>query len=228
VFVVSALAVFTFRSHGCACVGAEKPRELTEKEKMAAALFGGVGATTSSVGRGRKATTATATASPANKTGSVAGFGGTSSPAPAAASASDDLDLLGLGSSAPAPAPASAGGVIDLFGAPAAVSAVPSAASLPASLALVVGSSPRSPPSNQVFSRDASVTLSGYKAFKVRATVCLYRWTLSMVVFVRSRYASGRCIGSCAVHHEHVVLRPSWRVSRRGSRTLRHGKVALV
>ena len=107
--------------HHLNCVrsrAAEKPRELTEKEKLAAALFGGVatsGGASSGVGRGRKSNPPTSTS-----TGAPSIPLTTSAPAP---SASNDLDLLGFGGGAPAPAPAAGG--LDLFGglAPAAPAA---------------------------------------------------------------------------------------------------------
>ena len=45
----------------CLLCAAEKPRELTEKEKMAAALFGGISSTStsSSAGRGRRTAVST-------------------------------------------------------------------------------------------------------------------------------------------------------------------------
>ena len=102
-----------------------KPRELTEREKMAAALFGGIAAAPAP---------SPAPASPTPRAGRLgrigarAGSAAAPSPAPAPAPPAPADDLLGLmggmdlGASAPAPAPApaaaSAGGLGDLFSMP--------------------------------------------------------------------------------------------------------------
>lgn len=129
-----------------------KPRELTEKEKLAASLFGGIAASTTGGGPpagSMFATPASAAASkPAAATATASGglFGGLggaaarpagpwgAAPAPAPAPANDLLDLFGgpvAAAPKPAPAPAAAamgGGLGDLFGAPAPAPAPKAAA----------------------------------------------------------------------------------------------------
>lgn len=107
------------------------PRELTEKEKMAAALFGGIGATTATkpaTTPAKKPVTTTTTTTqlptlPATTTASTA-VKAVPTPAPAPApkpSTVDDLfDIFGSSTPAPAPAVASTynSGLDDIFAAP--------------------------------------------------------------------------------------------------------------
>jgi AP-4 complex subunit epsilon-1 len=117
-----------------------KPRELTEKEKLAASLFGGVGAAGggglfggTNVGGGmgaRKPAAAPAPAlaaakAPVQAPAPAAALPTAAKPvaAPAPAPASNVDDLLGLSWSAPAPAAAPRNDFGDIFGAPATASA---------------------------------------------------------------------------------------------------------
>lgn len=77
------------------------------------------------------------------------------------------------------------------------------AASLPGSLALIVGSSPRIPATNQTFGQDASVAVSGYKSLKDDALV--------VVLFVSNN--SGAPLTSVAVDFTEPVAFASVRVA---------------
>jgi Adaptin N terminal region len=100
---------------------APAPRELTEREKLAASLFGGVGSasTTTSSRSGASASRAPAPApvaaapAPAPVAAPIRAAAPVPAPAPAPSASVDLLDLFG---SAPAPAPAPRPAVADIFG----------------------------------------------------------------------------------------------------------------